>query len=328
MNMNENGRSLIFIYLIGKRIMRLLKRYFRFYIFLCIISVVWILNCSSEKNLMGVSGDWVSDIPFELNYVNLRIPHDNRIFETDHFLVFSDASSDDVKIEFARKAEWALDEVLNAFNIENASTLGVRIRDQNSKITIYSMKIPTHTQLSFPYGFLLYGEDSEIVQKWPKELQPRYYNEVKHEIVHVVQFLLGVLPDPENRENEPDRWFNEGLAEYVSDGFFVPIMTKSDYVTWKYGDGHINPISIHQWGNLPVPASRVSEYYPMFGLAVKYLLDENGMGRSLEDVVNMFLYMTDNHIPFSQAFEQYMGLGLDEYEKTFFNRLDEYFNLI
>jgi hypothetical protein len=111
--------------------------------------------------------------------------------------VFSDASSDDVKIEFARKAETSFKEILDVFDIKNAAELG--IKDQSSKITIYTNKSSSYNQLAFPYGFILYGEDSENMRNWPQEMKNRYNNEIKHEMVHVVQFLLGVLPNWSDR---------------------------------------------------------------------------------------------------------------------------------
>jgi hypothetical protein len=281
-----------------------------------------LMTCANDSGIMNVSGEWVSGIPFILNHVDLEIPHDDRIYETTNFLVFSDASSDDIKIDFAEKAEKALREVMYAFDIKNPAELG--ICDQSSKITIYTEKIPRHSQLSFPYGFLLHGKDSEIYYHWPPELKARFYKEVKHETVHVVQFLLGVLPNPEHREREPDRWFNEGLAETLSGGFFIPITTKAEFEEWKRIQGHVNPISIHRWSDLPIPASRVGEYYPMFGVAVRYLIDPDGLGTSLADVKEMLITLSGNDTDFVTAFEKHFGIGLEDYEKTFFDRVDAY----
>lgn len=266
----------------------------------------------------------MSDIPFILNHVDLEIPHDNRIYETAHFLVFSDASSDDIKIDFANKAERALFEVLSAFDIKNPAAIG--IRDTKSKITIYTRKEPGPSQLAFPYGFLLYGQDSETFLNWPAAMKPRFYKQIKHETVHVVQFLLGVLPNPQHREQEPDRWFNEGLAEYISGGFFIPITTQTEFDAWRKSPDHINPVSIHQWSDLPIPSSRVGEYYPMFGLAVKYLLDKKGLGKSLADVKQMFNAMATEQLDFATAFELHFGMSLAEYEQSFFDRLDNFWN--
>ena len=291
---------------------------------LIVIITLLLLSCDCERLTNSVSGEWVSDIPFIINHVNLELSHDNRIFESSNFLIFSDESSDEVKIEFARNAENALEEILDAFDIKNAAELG--IKNQDTKITIYTNKNSSYIQLAFPYGFILYGEDSKVVANWPQEMRDRYYNEIKHEMVHVVQFLIGVLPNLTDRSKETDKWFNEGLAEYISDGFFIPIKTKSELDKWIRQNGEICPISIHQWSDLPIIQSDVGQYYPMFGLAVKYLLDNNGLGKSLIDVREMLSAMSQNNSTFAEEFENYFGISLQEFEASFFDRINNYFN--
>ena len=51
--------------------------------------VAFLMTCASDSGIMNVSGDWVSGILFMLNHVNLEIPHDDRIYETENFLVFN-----------------------------------------------------------------------------------------------------------------------------------------------------------------------------------------------------------------------------------------------
>ncbi len=273
------------------------------------------------KNPVAAEGCWVSDIPFVVNPANLEYGHDNRIFESDHFLTFSDASSDEIKIRFAAYAEQAFSEILAAFHIPFASFLG--ISGTYTKMTIYTNKQSGMIQLAFPYGFILDGEDSETCRHWPAEMKKRYYQQVKHETMHVVQFMLGVLPNDDN-SYEPDKWFNEGLAETVSGGFFIPIMSKVDFRTWKNQFGSVNPVSIHQWSDLPIPANEVGGYYPAFGLAVRYLLDGRGLGRNYRDVKAMFFELAHRESTFPEAFEKYMGISLSEYEDTFFQRMDAY----
>jgi hypothetical protein len=295
----------------------------RYFSFIFIITILT-LSCSRDNIVDSISGEWVSDIPFVINHVDLEISHDNRIFESTNFLVFSDASSDEVKKEFARKAEKSFSELLTAFNTKHPTQIG--IKDQSTKITIYTNKNRSLNQLAFPYGFILYGEDSKDFSLWPVEMKKRYYNQVKHEMVHVVQFLLGVLPNWSDRSKETDKWFNEGLAEYLSGGFFIPISTKAELENWRRGTGHNNPISIHQWSDLPISISDVGQYYPMFGLAVKYLLDKNGLDKSLKDVKDMLLVLAQNNITFAEAFENHFEISLNEFESAFFERISNYLN--
>ena len=283
--------------------------------------IVFLFSCTRDLSILNFSAHWTSDIPFILTHVNLELPHDNRIYETDHVLVFSDESSDAVKIDFAEKAELALKQVLSAFLISNPDEIGI---GSSLKIVVYTEKIPRHSQMSFPFGYLLHGQDSQVYAQWPREMKSRYYRQMVHETVHVVQFLLGVMPEPERRDHEPDRWFNEGLAETVSGGFFIPINMRYQYKDWTKDKEHVNPISIHQWSDLPIPTNRVGEYYPMFGLAVKYLIDPNGLGKSMSNVKAMLLTLAEQDITFARAFEQHFGLSLSEYELTFYQRIDEF----
>ena len=181
-------------------------------------------------------------------------------------------------------------------------------------------------QMAFPYGFLLFGKDSETFANWPEKMKPRFDKEVKHETMHVMQFLLGVLPNDEFPRHEPDKWFNEGIAEYVSGGFFIPVHTKEELAQWRLDPYHINPIGIQEWSDLPGPMERVGEYYPLFHLAVKYLLDERGMGKKLSDVKNMFSLLAENETDFSEAFEIHMGISLSEFKESFFERMSTYLN--
>jgi len=280
-------------------------------------------GCELDIFSTGESGRWISDRPFILNHTGQEIPHDNRIFESSHVLVYSDASSDSYKKRFSGLTEKALSELMADFNI--ASPLELGIVDTDTKLTVYTNKASALMQMAFPYGFVLWGEDSEYVQNWPQNMKSRYYNQIKHETTHVVQFMLGVLPQ-EDRSLEPDRWFNEGLAEYASGGFFIPITSSEQMNLWKKENNSVVPVSIHQWSDLPVAPYDVGIYYPMFHLAVSYLVHPRGMNRSLPDIKKMFLDMAAAQKPFSEAFEEHMGISLQEYEETFWERMDEFWD--
>jgi len=61
----------------------------------------------------------------------------------------------------------------------------------------------------------------------------------------------------------------------------------------------------------------------MFQLAVEYLLDDDGLGRSLDDIRNLIIDVSDGST-FAVAFERRMGMALNEYEAQFFGLMDEY----
>lgn len=89
--------------------------------------------------------------------------------------------------------------------------------------------------------------------------------------------------------------------------------------TGKYG--RLSPIAFKtdaMVGDDPSDPNTVTactEYhYPMYHAAVEYLLDKDGLGRSPEDVTNLFIDLV-NYKSFPIAFENNMGIGLAEYEE-------------
>ena len=64
-------------------------------------------------------------------------------------------------------------------------------------------------------------------------------------------------------------------------------------------------------------------HYPIFRLAIEYLLDENGGGRSLEDMRNLITDVSEGST-FAAAFETRVGMSLDDYEAGFFDLMDSY----
>ena len=85
-------------------------------------------GCSKDFSVFEeYPGAWISGITFYND--GQDIPHDGRIYETDHILVFSDASSDAVKMKYARMAEASFRELLSAFDIPDAAEPGIRRRE-------------------------------------------------------------------------------------------------------------------------------------------------------------------------------------------------------
>jgi len=89
--------------------------------------------------------------------------------------------------------------------------------------------------------------------------------------------------------------------------------------------GRINPIA---WKvDLPLSESVLraypNYYYPMAQLAVEYLLDPKGLGKSPKDLAAVMLDM-GNGVSFAAAFENHMGISEPDYEAQFFARMDTY----
>lgn len=282
-----------------------------------ILIIPILTGCMRDFNPLSVGqGQWKSDIPFTYSMLGIKytIPHDNRIYESTNFLIFSDASSDDVKKQISKMAEKSFKELKQAFNISSRAEL--RVIDQESKIKIYANRNGTYNQQFFAYGFIIYSLDS------PNSVPPQnYYRLVKHELMHVFQHLLGLGL---NRYDDwPEVWFSEGIAEFMCGGVFSTITTHNQVIEWLAAEDHINPISIHRFQDYTVPFNRFAEYYPMFELAVRYLLDDNGQRRMISDVKLLYEALK-NGDSFNNAFESNMGISLEYYENHFFELISEF----
>ena len=255
--------------------------------------------------------------------LGVQIPHDNRILETKHFLIFSDNASDQSKLNFGQIAEETFAELKQLFEFPDDSEFSITFNDKLSKINIYNMINLEHTQEAFAYGLMLYSPESPVFQSWPSWQQSRFRNIVKHELMHLIQYLMGL----DSHSNWPSVWFTEGIAEYVSGGAAVPFQNLDEVNDWREVPGHDNPVRIRVWGNLmdiQFPFERRGEYYQMFELAVRYIFTSNGFDRSILEVKNIFTDMlTSNN--FSTSFEKYIEISENDYQADFFNLISTYF---
>ena len=265
--------------------------------------------------------EWMSEIEFRC-YSEV-LPHDDHILETPNFLTFSDASSMDVKVGFAAMAEESLQKIMRAFGVSSVEDFGIDQNDPSTKITIFTNRGLDHRQFAFDRGFILYGTDSAY-----RPAVASLRHSVKHETMHVFQWLVGLTQKTFRGQPWPHVWFEEGIAEHISGGSPSPISirTVDDLNTWRDQPDHANPISIHWWDNLPesiIERSNGYEYYPMFDLAVRYLLDERGQGATYADVLAMYLDLRESQ-NFPYSFEKQAGLSVDRFERDFFDLVAPY----
>ena len=64
-------------------------------------------------------------------------------------------------------------------------------------------------------------------------------------------------------------------------------------------------------------------YYPIFQLAVDYLVDAKGHAKSLRDVRDLFLDISVG-VAFATAFENRLEISIKEYEVRFFDLMIDY----
>jgi hypothetical protein len=175
-------------------------------------------------------------------------------------------------------------------------------------------------QIAFPVGFFHAGFESEAYLNWGIHNQ-RFFNSIKHETTHVLNYLV-----TENHLNGQHWWFTEGIAEYASGGGEPRIETWAEVQEWWSLETHINPVAIRRFPiDLPDPDGAWNEFYPMFHLAVEYLLSEAGFGRTFVDVKNMWSDMATGE-RFEKAFETHIGMTVDVFESSLYRRLKQYLN--
>ena len=117
-------------------------------------------------------------------------------------------------------------------------------------------------------------------------------------------------------------WFTEGIAEFASGGGEPRFETWAEVEEWRSLEGHINPIAVRTLQDLP-DSDSWGEYYPMFHLALEYLLSEDGWGRTFVDVKDMWTDMAAG-APFDTAFTAHLGITTEAFETSFYRRVRDY----
>jgi hypothetical protein len=264
------------------------------------------------------SGSW---------YRRYRWPHDGHPSETEHFVVYSDGASLKARQQLAALAEEVLVEVVDQMGVDPATMF--RFPASQDKIDIYANRynvLEGGGARAYYAGIIIRSFDCETGRDSTDVRAVRF--NLKHEMVHVVEALLkgnyvGDIPVGDPRRMPV--WFSEGTAEAISGGTTVAApRTRGEVnaLTAKYG--RINPIA---W-RVDLPLSEVGDaypkyYYPMAHLAVDYLLDADGLGRSPHDLAAVMLDMGTG-ASFASAFEAHIGLSESEYEAQFWARMNAY----
>ncbi|MFC2134679.1 hypothetical protein ACFLTH_08695 [Bacteroidota bacterium] len=265
---------------------------------------------------------WLETDEFQFPYIGepYYIEYNSRVLESNHFLIFSDESPDDIKLGFAALAEDALYKFKTAYEIDYTD-LG--IFNTNTKIMGYTCKnryINDPQMFATNNGFLIYGKDSQRWDTWPGYNLEIYRNVLEHELTHLMQFRMGAL------FHLCESWFVEGIAEYMSGGVHTPITSSSSFNQWRSHPDHTtNPIDAISLNDLSVPLSRAAEYYPTFHLAVKYLLDSDEINRSVFDVKDMFFEIAGG-AGFDTAFGNCFGITIEYFRDNYYELMIHFLN--
>jgi len=282
--------------------------------------MIYQFSCKSvgEINTNVFQPRWIEDVPLTSPSVSDYV-HDNLIYETEHFLVYSDAADDHTKIQFANMAEQAYQELKSFFLLSYHYNFTIQRDDPTTKIQIICNRNDPRSQRSFFYGFMLYTIDSPYCFATEENL----YREIKHELVHVFQMYL----DGSSRRYEFG-WFREGLAEYAADGGFFSRITTLAYFNQLRNildNAGIHPLKI-RWSELRNHEGEVhAATYSMSGLAMHYLLDPSGSGKSVNDIRQLFSdLLHDETLLFETAFENNMGIDVHDFEDQFYDVMPGY----
>jgi len=246
-----------------------------------------------------------------------RWPHDGHAYESANFIVYSDGASLAARRTLAEIGEALLVSLKAEFQVSEDM---FRFPAGQSKIHIFAYK--NHTPMEwggwgYYGGLLIFSLDHELRTQWGHTELGNYTRVVTHELMHVIEGLLKGTDNPEL----VDVWLTEGIAEYVAGGTAggtVTSVAKLDSLLLRWGQR--NPIAMHQYRYPDIEGIEFYYYYPMFELAVSYLLEPGGVAHPKAAVRDVYLD-TRQGVAFAESFSNRFGIGLQEYEDQFFGRI-------
>jgi hypothetical protein len=283
---------------------------------LCLLPLLAMTGCGDHPAAPPAgtpeAGSWTIYTPFDW-------AHDGEPSVYEYCTIYSDAADDEMKAYLGECADERFEQIIELFGLREMSDL--IYPPGYSTIEIYINR--DHAEnINWAHwgGFIITIRASEITGHWCDYVA---YT-VRHELTHNLEFLI------EGREDlRTDVWFREGLA--VSVGCiehtgWQTIQSLGELESWieenRDVQGSGNPIAIHTHADFPPDADR-HRYYQYFELAVRYLLDDRGMGRSYEDALNVF-YDIRHDISFSAAFDDRFGISVGDFETEFYDRMRTY----
>ena len=290
--------------------------YPRVVFFLCLVIAVISTACKNTPTSPPIpheeNGLWTIYTPYNW-------PHDGQPCASIYCIVYSDEASNEMKQQMADIADERFRQIMQLFDFHTVSDF--IYPPGGSKIEIFINR--THSEnIAWAYwgGFIITIRSEDIIGHW--------YNyavyTARHELTHIFEFLI------EGREVLGSyMWFKEGIATHVgcleNTGWQI-IENLSELEAWisqnQNAPGQGNPIKIHQSEDLP-PGADWHQYYRFFELAVRYLLDTRGMGKSFKDVRNLFYDLRESK-SFPVSFQEKFGISLVDYEIEFYDRMRAY----
>lgn len=250
-------------------------------------------------------GSWTIYSPYDWS-------HDGCPYSSQYWVVYSDGASISLKQKAGLFADQKFLQIMEIFDFTNEEDF--RLPIQNEKMNLYINQIHDQNIAAAYWGTIF------ITIRTSDFDTSHFAYLFEHEITHEFEFLI------EGTVNlGTDVWFREGIAIYCGGGRNY-IRNVNDLNSWISRNSHFpnggTPISIHRWGDFPED-SDIPGYYTVFDVVMKYILDANGLGRSLDDVLALF-YDIRNGMVFSISFQNNFGISLSEFEAQIFDRLTNY----
>lgn len=290
-------------------------------LFVILAASVQLMSCGGGGGSSGTGGFISSGSWYVTGF---EWPHDGNPWESENFVIYSDGAGEEARQALAMIAEETLSEIKVLFAIDNNDVFLFPPGQERIDIYAYKNRYPTYPVnwggWAYYGGLLIFSLDHPERTSFG-HTEPEIYNPtLKHEIMHVVESLLKAS----NAPNLVDVWLTEGIAEAVSGGTAggsITDLQKFNELRNQYGSR--NPIAMHRYEYPNIEGIIYYYYYPMFQLAVEYLVDANGHGRTINDVKNLLLDVR-NGVPFPVAFQNRFGMSLTEYENQFFALMTAY----
>ena len=249
-----------------------------------------------------------------MTYSPIRWTHDGEPFHSYYCIVYSDGASYEMKQDVGAFADEKFSEILDLFDFYDPDDL--RYPPGYNKIDVYINRFHEET-----VAYAYWGSIFITIRTSDFNPDNRYEYLFKHELTHVFEFLI------EGKVNfVSDIWFTEGIAIYGGGGLYgiTDIDDLESWIAKNAGDpGQGNPIRIHVWDDFPPGADITGYYYNVFDLTMRYLLDPDGYGKSVQDVLNNF-YDVRNGMSFPEAFEKNFGISIVDLEVEYYDRMREY----
>ena len=250
-------------------------------------------------------GSWITYSPYKWT-------HDGKPYQSDYCKVFSDGASDEMKHVAGALADTKFLEVLQAFDFTHLDDL--RFPTERKEIDVYINKNhPENIAAAYWGSIFITVRSSELDTN-------RYAYLFKHELTHTFEFLV------EGTVNlAGEMWFTEGIAIVVGGGV-NRINTPEDLELWitknDQSPNKGNPITIKKWEDYPEGADKPG-YATVFEVVMEYLLDTEGLNKSMQDVLNLF-YDLRGKMSFEDSFEKNFGISVMVFEEEIFDRLRMY----